>query len=250
MPSVQDPKSNQPVIGLRRLAAGSIKFFGRNAKKLMLVAAVVAVPSTLLRLAMNEAPGDISAYLFLASVFTNLALIWAIKELDAGRPAKVKLAYYKGTASVVPFILVTFVLTFQSIPFLLGMILFVLGAVGSNVSLSLGENLLLGGMWAVLSLPTVYWLNRYLLAIFAAAEGQPPMQALKTSKIKVKGSSWRVLGRQGALAIAIIGCLLVPTLLAQQLDGQLLLFVMQLVTSIVILPLALVYLYKLYQDLK
>lgn len=242
-------KTKSDLIGLRRLAADSVKFFGKHAKKLILIAAVVAFPSALLRLAV-DAQEDVSSYLFLASMFTNLALIWAIREFHAGRPVKAKQAYYKGAASVVPFILVVFVLTFQSLPFLLGMVLFVLGTGGSEVPLSLGENLLLGLVWAILSIPTIYWLNRYLFSIFAAAEGSTPIQALRISKSKVKGSSWRVLMRLAALVVAVTLVLMIPVFLAQQIESLALLFAMQLVTSMVILPLVLIYLYKLHQDLK
>lgn len=228
------------------LLAGSAKLLLTN-WKLMVIVAVVLVPSTVLG-AVSAADG--SAFGSIAAVLMNLALIWAIIELSHNRVIKVKDAYFKGTAAFIQFLVVALLLVLMLLPLIIALSIAGLGILPPQALMA--ERLLLGFLALLLSAPTAYWLTRYVFALFIVCESPSgPIAALKASGRLVKGHLWPVLGRLAVIAIivSVLGSL--PLILSAVLPqiGQIPILGIQLLTGIIGLPYLNLYLHQLYRSL-
>ena len=235
----------------RNLFKTAWRTFASNWSLLMGVAAVVAVPSTLL----NWLGGtqEVSIYTSLAALFMNLALIWTISNLDAKTKPSIKQAYYRGTANFIVFFLVVASLAAMLLPLVWGTSLYTTG-MSSLAAISTLEKIVIALISLLLSAPSLFWLNRYFLALFALQdEGTTPILALRTSKKLVKGRGWVVWRRNLAIMLVMILLLLLPTvalLVSFEYSGnQVFLYLLQLVTTLVFLPFSYVYWFTLYRAL-
>lgn len=215
------------------------------------VAATVAVPSALL----NWLGGtqEVSIFSSLAALFMNLALIWTISNLEAKTRPGVKQAYYQGTAKFIVFFLVLASLAAMLLPFVWGTSLYTTG-MSSLAAISMVEKIFIALLSLLLSLPSLFWLNRYFLALFALQEeGSTPLLALRASKRLVKGRGWTVLRRNLAFMLGMILLLVLPTvvlLVSFEYSGnQVFLYMLQLITTLVFLPFSYVYWFGLYRAL-
>jgi hypothetical protein len=245
---------SKPIPKPRHLLKETFKSFRNHWGKLVLIALVIGAPTGLVTLFLGAADSELAPYLSLAAVLMNLALIWSIMQLDKGERVTIKRAYYEGGTAVVRFFLVTITLALMLFPLMIGAIVFAAGVVGEGVTVSVGEQVLLGVVWLLLSFPTMFWLTRYLLSLITVvAENHTPVQALRASKKLVKGRSWTVAGRLAALGLVSLLVLALPAILLSIVVGSeadVSRASLQLFTTTIILPFSYLYLYKLYQALK
>lgn len=238
-----------------RLSLDSLATWKRHIKMLTLVTAVVAVPANLIQLLVASTDTTVSAYVSLASVVMNLALIWTIIKLgDGDKAVTLRGAYYDGTASIVRFLLVSFILVAELIPLTLGLFLYNVGVIGAAPGTTNFEKGVVALIVVLMALPSLFWFNRSVLALVAAPEGAlRPMAAVRKSWASVKGHSWQVLRRllflivAGALLIAIPAAVLV--VLYDRTTNRGFLALLQVFASLFILPFIDIYLYKLYREL-
>lgn len=216
------------------------------------IVAIVALPANLLNLFQSSSDSALAGYAAVANALLVLALIWTVKRLDAAQPVSVKQAYYDGTASLVKYFLLLVMLALMLLPLVIGVSIYALGLTG-GVTTGLGEKILLGGLGLLVALPTLYWLPRYLLSIYAVEE-TTPLAALRSSRLAVQGRYWPVLGRLVVLGLVSVGLLLVPSVglaVAAQITGQeIFLVVLQLISALIFLPLNIIYLHRLYEALR
>lgn len=230
----------------------SVRFLRQHFWRLVAVVAVVAVPTSLLDLAIGtEGETQLRAYFSLAALLMNLALLWTIIKLDQGESVGLSRAYYLGTASFVRFMLVALVLALQLLPFIIGTSIYAIGVAGAGGSVALVEKLLLAGLGLALTAPTLFWLTRYLFALFIIPTSpKSPIEALRTSRAAVKGRGFGVfrrLGLFGLLAVVVLALPSVGLILLAQGGGWLV--GLQLTTTLLFLPLTNIYLYKLFRAL-
>lgn len=241
------------IIKVSELLKTSWGNYRRNAKLLAAIALVVALPGGLLTLAGVDPV--ISAYISLATVLMNLALIWTIDQLRQGHSVTVKRAYYEGTATVVQFMLTSVFLLLLLLPLALGGLLFNSAAGGaSSASIGTPERLLVAILWLILAVPSLFWLVRRLFALLIVVEDKTtPLAAIRRSRELVKGRSWPVFGRLAALAAVVVVVILIPTvLLIVAASATILNFglaALQLAVSLTVLPWSYIYLHKLYRSL-
>lgn len=231
-------------------------FYRLHWRLIIKAAAIVTAPSIILGAAADASNGLVSAYLYLAGMLLNVGLIWLVAQLAAGQKPSLKEIYYRGTGNILVFILVTLLLTLQILPLAAGLWV-ATGIV--TITASLAEKLLLGLVGLALAWPTLFWLPRYLLAVFPAVlEPTEPLAALRSSR-RLVGNSWRlVLGRSAlvlvtGLLMAGLPALLLVTLgnaLQQEIYFALLAPLVQIVVNLVVLPWSIIALYQLYQELK
>lgn len=238
----------------RHLLGESLAMFRKHWGRLVVIALVIAAPTGLATLLLGPADDALGPYLSLAAVLMNLALVWSISELDKGQKVTIKRAYYEGGAAVVRFFLVMMSLALMMLPLLLGALVFATGVYGGDVVVPLGEQILLGIVWLLLALPTLFWLTRYMLGVITVVVlGAAPVQALRASKQLVRGRGWLVAGRLSMLGLASILILILPAAILTMLVGaeaDVSRASLQLITTALILPFSYIYLYKLYQALK
>lgn len=238
--------------GFWGLFTGSCRDFWTERRSLMLVAMVAALPVGLISL-LSQDPG-ILAYGSLAAVIMNLALIWTVVRLQKGHMVTLKEAYYEGTSALVRFLLVALVLVASLLPFIIGATIFSSAVSDTTVTVGLAEKLLVGVLWLILALPTLRWLTRYCFALLLVSQpGVTPIQALKTSRQRVKGRSWSIFGRLASLTALSIVIIFIPTIAVYVLIppafSPFILAVLQLVVTLTVLPLYYVFLYRLYKGL-
>lgn len=237
-----------------QLTTESLKTEARHLGTLLLVTAVVAVPINLASLYSSGADVTVSAYSTLASVLMNIALIWTVLALLAGKSVKLSAAYYQGTASFVRFILASALLIVELVPLALGLLLYSVGVLGAAPGTSLFEKGALLALALLLAAPSVWMVNRSLFGLIEVVDRDtPPLAAVRTSWGWVKGQSWQVLGRLAALIIITVLLLAVPAIILVLVYGKTanrgFLVLLQVLISLFILPFIIIYLAKLRQEL-
>jgi len=233
----------------------SIKDFRRNAKILIGIVMVAALPAALLALVQAQ-DSTLATYLSIFSFFMTLALIWGIAKINTGNKISIKQAYYEGTSNFIKFILVALVLALQFIPFAVGATILINAIATTTIVISAWDWLILGTIWLVLAMPTFYWLSHYVFSIFeVGANNLTPISALRTSKTVTKGRGFMIFGHFLLLLLSLILVTILPSVLLIYLyiltkGNQIFLSLLQLVSLLIILPIFYLYLQNFYQYLK
>lgn len=218
-----------------------------------LVVLVVALPTALGALSADlAADPSWSAYTSFAALIMNCALVYTALAVARGHAPKLRQAYYGGTARLVAFIVVTFWLALCLIPFLAGSLVL---TEGLAVAVSAGEMWLLSLAAILLSLPSLLLLSRFVFGLFTIqAPETTPIAALRQSWRLTKGNTWNLAGRIVLLVVAAVILLALPTVglvfLAQKTSSPAWLALLQLLSAIIILPFAVLYLDYLYERMK
>lgn len=232
------------------------RFYSRHWSVLVKIASVITFPSIVLSAVGDVSSGIVGAYMYLAALFLNVAIIWTVAELDKGEFVTLPRAYYRGTSGVLVFLLTSLVITLQAIPLAFG--LWVLTSV-ALASATLAEQILLGVVGVAVLVPTIYWLPRYCLAVFPAVLDQTtPITALRSSRQIVAGRWPQALARLGVIFVTALLIVVAPAALmalaANQTQGEIWLammpMVVQVIVNLVALPFAVISLYQLYRELK
>ncbi|MCA9342931.1 hypothetical protein KC950_02890 [Candidatus Saccharibacteria bacterium] len=141
----------------------------------------------------NGSEGGI--YQTIIFIFIFLAFVWAFRQTGT-KPKKVPLikqAFYDSTSSIVPFILVTFVVGLQLIPMIIGITVY--GVVQSNGLAVTGlEQILWIILTFLLSLLSIYMLSSSLFAmIIVTLPDMKPMKALRSARQVVAFRRWLIV---------------------------------------------------------
>jgi hypothetical protein len=118
-----------------------------------------------------------SAYRFVLMVIVSLAVIWALRQVLAGKKMRARQAFYEGMYPLVPFVLVFLLISLQLVPLALSLYLY-------NVSGSTGglEVILWGVVLVSLAALTLYWLSSSIFALYIAClPGARPIMALRSA---------------------------------------------------------------------
>jgi hypothetical protein len=243
------------IITTRRLFTAALEDFWRWKLKLVAVVAVVALPLTLFGfLAGISQDPTFSAYSSFLTLVMNVALLSVIINKVRGKSLSVRMAYYEGTAPLVRFLLVAFCLALMLLPFFLGALVYVSGVSGGTLVASAPEKAVLGLIWIVLAVPSLLLITRFILATVIIMEpGMTPMAALRQASRLVRGRTFRVAGRLLVLGFVAVVILTVPTAIATTTKVAWLssigLALAQLVSSVLVLPVSDLYLFRLHESL-
>lgn len=246
MPAVKTKTKTSALPKIRSLLADSLRDLRQN-PKLIWITTLVLVPSGLMSMSTTGA----TAVGSIATLLMNLALIWAVVELGHGRKVTVKQAYFQGTAAFVQFLLVALLLVLMLLPLVIALSIAGLGILPAE-ALPV-ERVLLGFVAILLASPTIYWLTRYVFALFAVSEhGAGPIAALKLSGRLVKGKWFDTVKRLAVIAVLMSAVASLPQLwfvLTNSLPSPLLLTIVQVIIGATALPFLSLYLHRLYRAL-
>jgi|GEM_PF-1215313 len=249
--------------GSGRLATRTWKDVWRNKKLLLLIVAIVQIPAIILALLTGSSSttgssNNIDAYTNFAFIFMNVALLYVAVSWHKGdNSPSLKRAYYDSSKFVLRFLLATAVVILGLLPALFGFVVYaVASAAGSGAVTSFGEQALIISFCLLISLPSYWFLNRYLLGpVLVVTEDLDPLKALARSRRLSLGRFWRVLARLLMLLLVIIVVALavlapgfILTLLVPAAGGWATVY-FEVVYALIILPYIAVYLVNLYHDL-
>jgi hypothetical protein len=244
------------MITSRKLFRVAAKDYWRWRTSLWKVMIVLALPLSILGSVggLGQDP-TFSAYSSFATLALNLALLWTILRLARGQKVSIREAYYDGTAPLLRFLLLAICLALMLLPFSIGALIYISGITGTTLTATTPEKLLLGVVWAAFAVPSLYLISRYLLSIFTILEpGTGPLQALRAAGRLARRKTWRITVRIAALVVVALLILTVPTVAATASGaswlGIVALIIIQLLSTMVVLPISSMYLYRLYEDLQ
>lgn len=182
-------------------------------------------------------------------VIVGLATIWAIRQLGGGEKVKIKESFYNGMSQLVPAILYFLIMILQLIPFAVGAFIFTV-AVQGGVTVSTLENWGFALVWALLAVPTFYWLSASISGIFVVTlPGVKPIEALKVSSEMVLSRRTGVMRRVfilGLTQLAFWGAILILFIRLELLQAAL---VVTVLAPVITLTFSLIYFYLLYKNL-
>lgn len=240
-----------------RFFKDAIKTYRANWKLFVGIVLVVSIPASIASVYLIDPATDssLTAYLTLAQLAMNAAVIYAIFKLHAKEPVSVKDAYYNGSAGFIRLVLTAFVLVIISLLLVFGLLILFLGLLVPETALALGEKLLISLLSLILLVPGFYLLARTVLSLFVVFDSpKGPLQAVAESWRLTAGKGWKSQGVLFFMLIFIFLLVLVPAALlvvllslTQVLFFQLLL---QVLVGITVLPISNLYLFNYYQGLK
>jgi hypothetical protein len=130
----------------------------------------------------NSAAQASSSYQLFLLLFASLAIIWALRQVMAGVLIRPRDAYYRGMSPLIPFILVLLVVGLEIIPLSVGAGLYSL-VIGNGIVVSLGEYIVWGAVFALLTGWSLYMLSSSLFALYIVAlPDMTPLKALRSAR--------------------------------------------------------------------
>lgn len=232
----------------------TITDFRRHFWRYILLVLVVIVPSRLIN-ALSSGDSTVAVYTLIASLFMNGAIIYAVIRFKSEPNSKLKLRelYYNSSTALLRYIIVSFVLALMLIPAAFG--LWLTGSGSSAIAAPpLGEQILLGLIGFMISIPSIYLLIRNGLSTLIVYEGTSwPSDALRRSRELTKGYFWAILLRYLILALGLLVAILPLTIIFIGLflltQIQFFTTLNQIVNVALVLPLFYLYAYELYKNL-
>ncbi len=238
------------------LVVASVRTFRAKLVLFLKVVSIVALPSTLISTFIAQDPNNatpdtgLSVYLSIATLLMNLALVWVVSRIDRDESVTLSEAYYKGTASIVRFILVALVLTLSCLPAAFALLFYNYGTVSATAVVSAPEKILLGFLALLFAMPTVILLPRLAFALQITVDTElSPLAALKRSWVITRKRLLYVLSQLLKL-IGVFIIIVIPIAAALAFaNNTLVIAVLDFLVLLVLLPFMNIYLYKLYRTL-
>jgi hypothetical protein len=185
-----------------------------------------------------------NAYRLILGFIGSLAMIYALRQIIAGKNVRIRDGFYLGMYPLIPFVLVFLVISLELIPIALATYLFT--AVGNSNG---AETVLWIIVLTSLTAVTLYLLSSSILALYIVClPGVAPLTALRSAVRLVRGrravAIRRLLFLPLVLAI-LLSVVMIPIIwLATPLAS-----VVFFIFLMIVLPLVHAYLYNLYREL-
>lgn len=188
------------------------------------------------------------AYQLILSIITSLAVIWALRQIFAGKRLALRDVYYRGMYPLVPFILVALVIGLQLVPFIVGSSLYNL-VIANGIALGFLET----AGWLVLFLLTMAWsvymISASLFALYIVTlPDMTPLKALRSGRDLVRGRRLAVILRLAFLPLAMLvvaAVVMVPVIIVLAVLAKWLFFLLTMLSLVAVHA----YLYTLYREL-
>lgn len=188
------------------------------------------------------------AYQLILTLTTSLALIWALRQAYANKPAGVRAAFYRGMYPLVPFVLVLVVASIQLIPIVTGGFLYNM-VTGNGIAAGGVETILWAIIFFILAVLSLYMLSSSIMALYIAClPDMTPMSALVSARELVRYRRWEIIRKLLFLPLFLIVMSMALILPLIYLSATLAGF-MFFITSMAGLPIIHSYLYRLYREL-
>lgn len=181
-------------------------------------------------------------------VIESLVIIWALRQLLAGKSIGVKQAYYHSMYPLIPFLLIIFVIILELLPIAVGAA-FLTAILTSAVS---GLTLAAWLSWLVFILLagwSFYMLSSSIFALYIVTLPEmTPRDALRSSKNLVRYRRWGILGRVLYLPVFILlamAIIIIPLIIAASFLVAPLFYILSMLVILFIHT----YLYSIYRGL-
>lgn len=137
-------------------------------------------------------------------VIASLALIWALRKLQALKKITIRDSYYQGSAQIIPVLLVSVVLLLTLIPAVIGSSIFSVVLQTASVGAEIVIVSVVAGLLLLSSLVlfTIFWPAYYI----ASLPQTRPMQALKSAKAITKKRRLSIMRKFFVLGLVLIVC--------------------------------------------
>lgn len=187
------------------------------------------------------------AYQLVLTIVTSLALIWALREVYAGKKIRIRDGFYWGMYPLVPFILVVSVALVQLLPVVIGG--FFYNSVTQGIAASGPEMVLWIVLFAMLALLSMFMLAATLFALYIVClPNITPMVAIHSAQELVRYRRWTVIRKVlflPAFLLVVAALVIVPLIFFAPVVAN----VTFLFTTVIGLPVIHSYLYRLYREL-
>jgi len=184
----------------------------------------------------------------LFGIVTSLAVIWALRQVLAGKTIRVRDAYYRGMYPLVPFVLVMLVIGLQLLPFVIGSTLYNL-AIANGIAIGLLERLAFLLVFLLTMAWSFYMISSSLFALYIVTlPDMTPRKALRSSRDLVKGRRWPIILRLVLLPIILLviaATIMIPIIIVLTILAKWVFFLLTMFTLVAVHA----YMYTLYREL-
>lgn len=164
----------------------------------------LSIFAVLVSTAGNTSSQTGTAYQIFLAVISSLAIIWALRQVVAGRHPAVKHAFYRGMTPLVPFILILLLIGLQLLPLIIGSGLYSL-VINNGIAVYTIEKITWGLLFASLALLSLYMITSSLFALYIVTlPDMTPMKALRSARTLVRYRRWVVLRKLLCLPIILL----------------------------------------------
>jgi len=196
----------------------------------------------------SSASPNAGTYQTFLVILMSLVVIWALRQVLAGKKIRARDAFYKGTYPLVQFILVLLVICIQLLPLLIGA--WIYSAVISNGLASSGSTKLLWLIiFLILMMTSLFMISSSIFAAYIVTlPDMTPIKALRSARALVRNRRWLVLRKVLflPLVIFVIGAIImIPLILVLTPLAEWLFFALSMFSLVVVHS----YMYNLYREL-
>jgi len=196
----------------------------------------------------NDSSPTAGAYQFFLLLIVSLATIWAARQVLADHKVRIRDAFYKGMYPLVPFILVFVTVLLQTLPLLIGGVVYTI-VINFGIATTAAEQLLWGLLAIVLAFITVYMLCSSLFALYIVTlPDMTPWRALKSARQVVRyrrGQIFRKLIFLPIVLLIVAAAVMLPLIWFAPIVAQWVFFAVSMVALVIVN----VYMYTLYKAL-
>jgi hypothetical protein len=199
-------------------------------------------------LSTTENNGQNSILASVILILLSLVYIWGIRQLSSNKKIAARDAYYQGSTTLLPTLLVLCVISLQLLPFAIASFIYSVAKSG-QIFVSGAEDLSFFLVTFLVGILSFYWITSSIIALYIVTlPGMYPMRALKAAKKLVQFRRLAVFRRILALPV-VLGILYFTSLLLiiRFMPNQT--YLALAIFQIILLPFIHVYLYKLYRAL-
>jgi len=243
----------------RELVAGALSEFRAYWKRYVAIMTVIAVPVGLLGLSSTLSKDQtISGYVIFALFAMYAALVWGMAHREENgvvpRPLE---AYYEGSVALIRLIIVSILIVFMFIPAILGTLIYLMSLISVEPGTSqTAARVLIDLIALMLGTVTAWLVMRFALApLVVVADGLRPLDALRYARQLTLGYFWQIVRRVAVLLLLLLIVAVPLTLITVilyfiKVPQVLCDVIFQILATVVMLPIANIYLLRLYRDLE
>ena len=152
----------------------------------------------------NTSSDTAGAYQIFLWLIASLAVIWALRQVVAGKAAGIRDAFYRGMYPLIPFVLVLLVVALQLVPMLIGSSLYAT-VLSNGIAVHAVEKLLWLAAFIGLILLSLYLVTSSILALYIVTlPDMTPLKALRSARELVRGRRWLVMRKMLALPLIML----------------------------------------------
>lgn len=218
---------------------------GTNADRVGTTAALFGYLLSSAGTSVGEAAG---VYQIIMIIVFSLAVIWAVRQVQAGEKPGIRDTLYKGMYPLIPFITIIFIIALQLIPLLIGNVIYAT-VLQNDLATSSLEKVLWLLIFILLALLSLYMVISSIFSLYIAT--LPDMRPIKA----LRSARELVLHRRWSVALRFIALPIVLALMVMAIFIPLLLVVPQITEALFLLATSIglvifhVYTYLLYRSL-